>query len=112
MAVALFWFAMRVIWSGISIVLYEAIGKTGKTYGGYLTDYTFNGIIAGRRGTAQDDDISALNRIEHVRLAVSVDMMGKTQICQFINTSGEVVPVYNPFVEGSSQTEILLNMKN
>lgn len=78
----MFWFAMRVIWSGISIVLYEAIGKTGKTYGGYLTDYTFNGFIAGRRGTAQDDDISTLNRIEHVGLAVHVDMMGKTQVCQ------------------------------
>ena len=90
----------------------QFVGKTGKTYGGYLTDYTFNGFIAGRRGTAQDDDISALNRTEHVGLAVRVDMMGKTQVCQFINTSGEVVPVYNPFVEGSSQTEILLNLKN
>ena len=90
----------------------QFVGETGKTYGGYLTDYTFNGFIAGRRGTAQDDDISALNRTEHVGLAVRVDMMGKTQVCQFINTSGDVVPVYNPFVEGSSQTEILLNLKN
>jgi hypothetical protein len=31
MAVALFWFAMRVIWSGISKVLYEAMGKTEPT---------------------------------------------------------------------------------
>lgn len=90
----------------------QFVGKTGKTYGGYLTEYTFNGIIAGRRGTAQDDDISALNRTEHVGLAVYVDMAGKTQVCQFINTSGEVVPVYNPFVEGSSQTEIVLNLKD
>ena len=31
MAVALFWFSMRVIWSGISKVLYEALGKTAPT---------------------------------------------------------------------------------
>ena len=31
MAVALFWFAMRVIWSGISKVLYEALGKNEPT---------------------------------------------------------------------------------
>ena len=30
-AVALFWFSMRVIWSGISKVLYEAIGKKEPT---------------------------------------------------------------------------------
>ena len=31
MVVALFWFAMRVIWSGISKVLYEAMGKKEPT---------------------------------------------------------------------------------
>ena len=31
MAVALFWFSMRVIWSGISKVLYEAMGKDEPT---------------------------------------------------------------------------------
>ena len=31
MAVALFWFSMRVIWSGISKVLYEAMGKKEPT---------------------------------------------------------------------------------
>ena len=89
----------------------QFVGKTGKTYGGYLTDYTFNGFIAGRRGTAQDDDISALNRTEHVGMAVTVDLTSNTQICQFINTSGEVVPVYNPFEEGPSQTEFVLGLK-
>ena len=31
LVVALFWFAMRVIWSGISKVLYEAMGKSEPT---------------------------------------------------------------------------------
>ena len=31
MTVALFWFSMRVIWSGISKVLYEAMGKSEPT---------------------------------------------------------------------------------
>lgn len=86
-------------------------GTEGKTYGGYLTDYTFNGFIAGRRGTAQVDEVSALNRKEHVGLVVYVDIANETQVCRFINTQGETVPVYNPFVEGSAQTEFVLDLK-
>ena len=86
-------------------------GTEGKTYGGYLTDYTFNGFITGRRGTAQDDEIGALNRKDHVGMAVYVDMANQTQVCRFINTAGEVVPVYNPFVEGPAQTEFVLDLK-
>ena len=86
-------------------------GEEGKTYGGYLTDYTFNGFIAGRRGTAQVDEISALNRRDHVGLAVYIDMTNQTQTCQYINSDGEVVPVYNPFVEGPAQEEFVLGLK-
>ena len=86
-------------------------GVAGKTYGGYLTDYTFNGFIAGRRGTAQDDDIGPLNREDHVGFAVRVDLATKTQTCWYVNTDGNVVPVYNPFVEGPAQEEFLLDLK-
>ena len=86
-------------------------GVEGKTYGGYLTDYTFNGFIAGRRGTAQVDDIGALNRKDHVGLAVYVDLINQTQTCRYINTNGEIVSVYNPFVEGPAQEEFVLGLK-
>ena len=86
-------------------------GEAGKTYGGYLTDYAFNGFIAGRRGTAQDDDIGALNRSDHVGLAVYVDLTSQTQTCRYINTDGEVVSVYNPFVEGPAREEFVLALK-
>ena len=86
-------------------------GEAGKTYGGYLTDYEFNGFIAGRRGTAQVDEISALNRKDHVGLAVYVDMTSKTQKCRYINSDGKAVSVYNPFVEGPAQEEFVLNLK-
>ena len=86
-------------------------GEAGKTYGGYLTDYTFNGFIAGRRGTNQVDDIGALNRKEHVGMAVSVDLTSQTQICRFINTAGEIVSVYNPFAEGPAQKDFVLELK-
>ena len=86
-------------------------GEAGKTYGGYLTDYTFNGFIAGRRGTDQVDDIGALNRKEHVGMAVSVDLTSQTQICRFINTAGEIVSVYNPFAEGPAQKDFVLKLK-
>ena len=86
-------------------------GTEGKTYGGYLTDYTFNGFIAGRRGTSQVDEISALNRKDHVGMAVYADLASQTQVCRFINTAGKVVTVYNPFVEGPAQEEFLLDLK-
>ena len=86
-------------------------GTAGRTYGGYLTDYAFNGFIAGRRGAEQDDEIGALNRREYVGLAVHVDLAGKTQTCRFVNSAGEIVPVYNPFVEGPAQTEFVLELK-
>ena len=89
----------------------QFMGTVGKTYGGYLTDYDFNGFIAGRRGTAQLDDVSALNRKDHVGLAVYADLTKGTQVCQYINTAGEVVPVYNPFAEGPAQEEFLLDLK-
>lgn len=86
-------------------------GIEGKTYGGYLTDFSFNGFIAGRRGTTQIDDISALNRKDHIGMAVYVDLTSETQLCRYINTAGEVVSVYNPFVEGTAQSEFLLHLK-
>lgn len=86
-------------------------GEEGKTYGGYLTDYTFNGFIAGRRGTSQDDDIGALNREDHVGFAVKVDLASNTQTCWYVNTDGDTVPVYNPFVEGPAQETFVLALK-
>ena len=86
-------------------------GTAGKTYGGYLTDFTFSGFIAGRRGVGQTDDIGALNREEHVGFAVWVDLENKTQTCRYINTRGETVAVYNPFVEGPAQTEFVLPLQ-
>lgn len=86
-------------------------GTAGKTYGGYLTDFAFNGFIAGRRGTTQTDELSALNRTEHIGLAVSVDLADNTQTCRYVNTSGKTVSVFNPFVEGPAQEEFVLELK-
>ena len=44
-------------------------------------------------------------------MAVSVDLAGNTQVCRFLNTAGEIVPVYNPFAEGPAQTEFVLELK-
>lgn len=86
-------------------------GVSGKTYGGYLTDFEFNGFIAGRRGREQDDEIGSLNRTEYVGLAVRADLAGKTQTCWFVNSDGDTVSVYNPFVEGPAQKEFILDLK-
>ena len=86
-------------------------GEEGKTYGGYLTDYEFNGFIAGRRGTTQTDDIGALNRKDHVGFAVRVDLTSNTQRCRYVNSDGKTVLVYNPFVEGPAEDEFVLNLQ-
>ena len=86
-------------------------GQEGKTYGGYLTDYSFNGFIAGRRGTTQTDSLNALNRKDHIGLAVSVDFASNSQTCRYVNTAGNAVSVYNPFVEGPAETEFVLELK-
>jgi hypothetical protein len=85
-------------------------GEEGKTYGGYLTDYEFDGFIAGRRGTSQTDEVGAFNRKDYVGFAVSVDLSAGTQICRYVNSDGETVPVYNPFVEGPAKEEFLLEL--
>ena len=86
-------------------------GEAGKTYGGYLTDYEFNGFIAGRRGREQDDEIGSINRTDYVGFAVSVDLKNNTQKCWYVNSDGEAVSVYNPFVEGAAQNEFVLELK-
>lgn len=86
-------------------------GEEGKTYGGYLTDFEFNGFIAGRRGTTQTDDIGSLNRKDHIGFAVQVDFNSNTQKCWYVNSAGDTVSVFNPFVEGPSQKEFVLELK-
>ena len=86
-------------------------GEEGKKYGGYLTDFHFSGFIAGRRGTTQTDDIGAFNRKDHIGLAVRVDFTGGKQTCYYVNSDGEKVSVYNPFVEGEAQKEFVLDLK-
>ena len=86
-------------------------GEEGKIYGGYLTDYNFDGFIVGRRGTSQTDEVGAFNRKDHVGMAVKVDFASATQTCWYLNSNGQTVSVYNPFVEGAAQTEFVLNLK-
>ena len=86
-------------------------GVEGKTYGGYLTDFEFDGFIAGRRGTTQTDDIGSFNRKDYVGLAVHVDLSSNTQKCWFVNSCGETVSVFNPFVEGQAQNEFVLELR-
>ena len=86
-------------------------GEEGKTYGGYLTDYKFNGFIAGRRGLGQTDEVGAFNLSDYVGFAVKVDLDAGKQICRYTNSRGEAVPVYNPFVEGEAVSKFELDLK-
>ncbi len=90
---------------------YNSQFKNSKTYGGYLTDFAFNSFIVGKRGDTQTDEPSSLNRSKHIGLETRADLANGTQICRYVNSSGESVPVFNPFAEGPSQTEFKLKLK-
>lgn len=87
--------------------------KDGKpaTYGGYLTEYEFNGFICGRRGSSQTDEVGAFNKSKHIGLGTSVDFTANKQTSVYFNSKGEKVSVFNPFVEGPAQTEFTTELK-
>ncbi len=82
-----------------------------KTYGGYLTDFEFNGFICGRRGSTQTDSVGAFNKSRHIGLGTSVDFTANSQVSVYINSKGERVAVFNPFAEGEAKTEFITNLK-
>lgn len=82
-----------------------------KTYGGYLTDFEFNGFICGRRGATQSDKVGSFNKSQHIGLGTSVDFATNKQTSVYWNSKGEKVSVYNPFVEGAAQTEFVTDLK-
>lgn len=82
-----------------------------KTYGGYLTDFEFNGFICGRRGSSQTDSVGSFNKSQHIGLGTSVNFTAKNQTSVYINSKGEHVSVYNPFVEGAAETEFVTDLK-
>lgn len=84
---------------------------TNKTYGGYLTDFEFNGFICGRRGSSQTDSVGSFNKSQHIGLGTCVNFATNTQTSFYINSKGDHVAVYNPFVEGAAQTEFVTNLK-
>ena len=87
--------------------------KDGKpqTYGGYLTDFQFNGFICGRRGATQTDKVGSLNKSQHIGLGTSVDFTANKQTSVYYNSKGDRVSVFNPFVEGAAQTEFVTDLK-
>ncbi len=90
--------------SGKLVYNSQFAGREGKTYGGYLTDYTFDGFIVGRRGSEQQDEIGSFNKSEHVGMVTVVDLLQNKQTCTYINSHGEIVEIYNPFEEGDANT--------
>lgn len=81
------------------------------TYAGYVTEPQFNSFIVGRRGTTQTDEPSSFDLINHIGLVTKVNLEEGTQISYYINSKGEKLSVFNPFVEGPSQTEFITKLK-
>ena len=63
-------------------------------------------------GSSHKDELDALNRKDHIGMAVYVDLASNTQVCRFLNSAGEAVSVYNPFVEGPAQREFVLELRD
>lgn len=66
-----------------------------KTYNGYLTDFNFPELMCSKPGYTQTDE----DWTSHIGLLIEVDLKSRTQICKYINSLGQTVPVVNPFAE-------------
>lgn len=89
----------------------QFVGKTGKTYNGYVTDFHFTSFIAGRRGKGQTDELPTSNHKDHIGLVTRADIKKGEQLHYYLNSDGEVVSVFNPFVEGPAQKEFITRLK-
>lgn len=88
----------------------QFVGRDDKTYGGYLTDYQFNGFIVGKRGSTQKDSAPTGNKTEHIGLATYVDFASGTQKSVYLNSKGNAVDVFVPFADGESKREFVTNL--
>lgn len=89
---------------------YKGEGKYYNKKGG-VTDFEFNSFLVGRRGASQTDEVSALNRSQHIGLVVRANVSAGTQTCYYLNSSHEKVSVYQPFFNSPAQTEFVLPLK-
>ncbi len=72
-------------------------GKTGKTDGGYLTDFNFPGFLVGRRSLLQSGG-TADNYDEYTCLHTRVDFAQGRQISNYVNSNREILTGYYPFL--------------
>ena len=72
-------------------------GEEGKTYKGYLTDFSFYSFLVGRRANRQTGDTEWLGSSEYTGMHVSVDLKNGKQTVKYTNTANEVVEVCNMF---------------
>lgn len=91
---------------------YNTQFTTTKEYKGYVTDYGFNNFIVGRRGSSQKDKVGSLNKRDHIGLETRVDFVTGLQTSSYINSRGDKVEVFNPFVEGASHTEFVTKLQS
>ena len=72
-------------------------GKAGKVEGSYLTDFRFPTFLVARRSLQQSGGTSS-NHSEYMCLYTSVDFGTGVQVSTYINSNGETVEGYYPFV--------------
>ena len=84
--------------AGTTLVYTEGYsGKVGKVEGSYLTDFRFPTFLVARRSLQQSGGTSD-NHSEYMCLYTSVDFRAGVQVSTYINSDGETVTGYYPFV--------------
>lgn len=76
-------------------------GQEGKVEGGYLTDFRFPGFLVGRRSLTQEGGTQTNGNDQYVGMAVRVDFVKGQQLCNYVNSRGEIPTGYYPFAEGT-----------
>jgi len=84
-------------------------GVSGKREDGYLTDFRFPNLLAGRQGATQLGT-SAGNASDYTCLFIRVDFAANQQTAYYVNSDGQELAGEYPFAPGGSFSRIVLKL--
>ncbi len=76
---------------------FDYYGDSGKSPGGYLTDFRFPAFLVGRRSLEQTGGTQKDGYTQYLCLAASVDFETGRQLFNYINSNQEIITGYYPF---------------
>ena len=93
---------------------FDYYGDSGKSPGGYMTDHNFPAFLVGRRSLSQTGGTQSNGYTQYMGMMFAVSREEGTQTAWYINSNGETVTGWYPFVgnyPAPDFTEIVTELK-